>query len=126
MYLNNVQLMGFTGQQAESKETNGGKPYTRLSIATKTSWMKDGERQERTEWHSVIAWGKLGEYAAGFKQGAHIMVEGELRSRQYDRENDSIHVKTYEVVARLIKNLRPHQRIDANSAEEVVDEGGRA
>jgi single-strand DNA-binding protein len=124
MYLNTVQLMGFTGHQAEAKETSGGKPYTRFSIATKSTWMKDGERQ-RTEWHSVIAWGKLGAYAAGFKQGAHIMVEGELRNREYERGSDGIHMKTYEVVARVIKNLRPHQRIDTNHAEELADEGGR-
>jgi CheY-like chemotaxis protein len=56
---------------------------SRPSIATKTSYIKDGKRQARTEWHRIQVWGKLGEYAADFKKGAQVRVEGELRSREY-------------------------------------------
>jgi single stranded DNA-binding protein len=80
MYRNHVELIGFTGSDAETKTTPSGKTVTTFSIAIKKSYInKDRDRQERTEWHRVQAWGRLGEYAAAFKKG----VEGELRSREY-------------------------------------------
>ncbi len=108
MYKNQVELVGFIGAEPEPKQTTNGKPYTRFSLATKTSWLKGTERQERTEWHSIVVWGRLAEYVEHFKKGAHILVEGEIRSREYD--GDKGHVKTYEVVASRILNLRPGQR----------------
>src|SRR5207248_7401198 len=78
MYRNNVELIGFLGSDAETKTTANGKTITTLSLATKTSYLKDGDRQEQTEWHRIQAWGRLGEYAAAFRKGAHICVEGEL------------------------------------------------
>ena len=80
MYLNKVELIGFLGRDAETKTTPNRKAVTTFSIATKTSYKKDGERQERTEWHRVQAWGKLGEYAAAFKKGAHICVEADAQN----------------------------------------------
>ena len=108
MYRNHVELIGFTGSDAETKTTPNGKTVTTLSIATKTSYMKDGERRESTEWHRVQAWGKLGEYAAAFKKGSHICVQGELRSREY--ESNGVRVRTYDIVANSIVNLRAGQR----------------
>jgi hypothetical protein len=72
MYLNRVELIGFLGSGPEANFTPNGKAATSLSLATKTSWMKGDKRQERVEWHKIQVWGKLGEYAAGFKKGAHI------------------------------------------------------
>ena len=122
MYNNTVQLIGFTGGEPETKQTAGGRQFTKLSLATKSTWLKDKERQERTEWHSIIVWGKLGEYAEDFKKGAHIMVEGELRSREYD--GDKGHVKTYDIVANRIVNLRTGQRI--SKAEDAEANGESA
>ena len=81
MNLNRVELIGFLGGEPETTYTPSGKAVATLSLATKTSWIKDDERQERTEWHRIQAWAKLAEYAAGFKKGAHVRIEGELRSR---------------------------------------------
>jgi single-strand DNA-binding protein len=114
MYLNRIELIGFLGADAETKQTPNGKAVTSLSLATKTSWMKGTERQERTEWHRIQVWGKLGEYAAAFKKGAYIRVEGELRSREYEAETGA-KVRTYEIVASTITNLRAGQR---NHAQE--------
>lgn len=117
MYLNRVELIGFTGSDAETKTTPNGKAVTTFSIATKTSFIKDGARQSRTEWHRVQAWGKLGEYAAAFKKGAHICVEGELRSREY--ESNGAKVRTYDIVASSIINLRSGQRNQAETPDPV-------
>ena len=108
MYLNKVELIGFIGSDAETKTTPNGKAVTTFSIATKTSYIKDGNRQERTEWHRIQLWGRLGEYAAAFKKGSHICLEGELRGREY--ESNGAKVRTYDIVANSIINLRPGQR----------------
>ena len=108
MYRNNVELIGFTGSDAETKTTPSGKAVTTFSIATKTSFKKDGDRQERTEWHRVQVWGRMAEYTAAFKKGSHICVEGELRSREY--ESQGAKVRTYDIVASSIINLSKGQR----------------
>ena len=115
MYLNRVELIGFLGSEPEANFTTTGKAVTSLSIATKTSWIKDDERRERTEWHKIQASGKLGEYAAGFKKGAHIRVEGELRGREY--ESNGTKVRTYEITAASITNLRAGQRGNAQESD---------
>ena len=56
MYLNRIELIGFLGSDAEAKHTPNGKAVTTLSLATKTSFLKDGARSERTEWHRIQAW----------------------------------------------------------------------
>src|SRR5947209_1867800 len=111
MYLNRVELIGFLGSDAETKTTPNGKTVTTPSLATKTSYKRDGERQERTEWHRIQVWGNLGGYAAAFKKGAQIHVEGELRSREY--ESNGVKVRTYDIVASAIINLRAGQRYPA-------------
>ena len=116
MYLNRVELIGFLGSEPEASFTPNGKAVTSLSLATKTSWMKGDERQERVEWHKIQVWGKLGEYVARFKKGAHIRVEGELRSREYETAGGT-KVRTYEIVASSIHNLRPGQRNNAQENE---------
>jgi single-strand DNA-binding protein len=118
MYLNRVELIGFLGSDAEAKTTPNGKVVTTLSLATKTSFLKDGECTARAEWHCIQAWGKLGEYAAAFQKGAQVRVEGELRSREY--QTDGNRVRTYEIVARSILNLRPGQR-RAAAADAAAD-----
>ena len=82
MYSNKVTLIGFLGNDAEVR-TNNDRSLTTLSLATKSSYKKDGKYIEHTEWHRCVVFGKLGEFAATLKKGAHIQVEGELRSRKY-------------------------------------------
>ena len=82
MYQNKVTLIGFLGSDAEVR-TNNDRNLTNLSLATKSSYKKDGKYIEHTEWHRCVVFGKLAEFAATLKKGAHIQVEGELRSRKY-------------------------------------------
>ncbi len=117
MYLNKVKLIGFLGRDAETKTIPNSNAVTTFSLATKTSYVKDGNRQERTEWHRNQIWGRLGEYATAFKKGAHICVEGELRSREY--ESNGAKVRTYDIVASSIINLRAGQRTAAPAPEEA-------
>lgn len=105
MNLNRVELIGFLGGEPEVPFTTNGKAVATLSLATKTSWMKGDEPQERTEWHRIQAWAKLAEYAAGFKKGAHVRVEGELRGREYETDSGT-KVRTYVIVASSTTNLQ--------------------
>lgn len=79
--VNNVILVGNLGNDPDVKYTQGGMAVTRFSLAT-TSVRKDrdGNAQERTEWHKVVAFGKLGEIAGEYlAKGRQVYVEGELR-----------------------------------------------
>jgi single-strand DNA-binding protein len=86
MYLNRVTLIGFIGNDAEKKVV-GTTNIAIFSLATKMSWKKDsGSWASRSEWHRCVAFGKLAEFAGALKKGAHVAIEGELRSHEYDRQ----------------------------------------
>ena len=119
MYLNRLTIMGFLGADGEKKSTPTGKTYTLLSIATKTSWKDDnGEWQSHTEWHRAVVWGeRFADYAATLKKGAHVHVEGSLRSREYDK--DGVKHRICECKAETILNL---DRLD-RGGQTVASDG---
>ena len=110
LYQNRVTLVGYLGHQPEL--VNG---HAVLSLATKTSWKdKDSsEWQSRTEWHRVIAWGSLVDAVKTFATGEYVLVEGELKSSEYEREVTVIGstgkaivlTRSWEVRARAIRKL---------------------
>ena len=82
---NAVNLIGFLGKDAEVKAAQDNSTnFTVLSLATKESWKnkQTNEWESRTEWHRILVFGKLGGFAATLAKGAHIEVEGTLRSRE--------------------------------------------
>jgi single-strand DNA-binding protein len=86
MYLNRITLIGFLGGDAEKKVSNATNIAV-FSLATKMSWKSDaGTWESRTEWHRCVAFVRLAEFAATLTKGAHVAVEGELRSHEYQRE----------------------------------------
>ena len=86
MYLNRITLIGFIGSDAEKKVSNATN-IAIFSLATKTSWKNDsGAWESRTEWHRCVAFGKLADFAGTIAKGAHVAIEGELRSHEYQRE----------------------------------------
>ena len=123
MYRNQVSLIGFAGKDAEARTTNNQKPYTLLSIATQSSY-KDkgtGEYINRTEWHRVIVWGKLGEFAQKIQKGAHLAVDGELVSREFaDKKHKDVKHRIWEVRATSILKLDRAEK--AGSEEQADDE----
>ena len=84
MYQNKVTLIGFLGSNAEARTNSADFSVTTLSLATKSSYKKDGKYISHTEWHRCVVFGKLSEFAKTLTKGAHIQVEGELRSREYE------------------------------------------
>ena len=86
MYLNRITLIGFVGSDAERKAANATN-IAIFSLATKTSWRNDaGSWESRTEWHRCVAFGRLADFAGTLSKGAHVAVEGELRSHECQRE----------------------------------------
>ncbi len=96
MYQNKVNLIGFLGSDAEVR-TNNNRSITTLSLATKSSYKKDGEYISHTEWHRCVVFGKLSEFAGTLKKGAHVLVEGELRSREYDSKKKGTKLRVWEI-----------------------------
>ena len=89
MSVNKVILLGRLGQDPELKYTPGGAPVCNFSLATSENWTdKSGQKQERTEWHRVVVWGKLAELCNQYlSKGRQAFVEGRLQTRQWDDTN---------------------------------------
>jgi single-strand DNA-binding protein len=86
MSVNKVMLVGNLGKDPELRFTASGRAVARFPMATSESWTdNDGNRQERTEWHNVVVWGKEAESVGQYlTKGRQVHVEGAIRSRQYD------------------------------------------
>lgn len=81
---NRVQLIGNIGRDADLKFTATGAAVVSLSLATTETWTKDGQKQEATEWHRVVLWGKMAENLATYLvKGKQIFVEGRLQTREW-------------------------------------------
>ena len=98
--VNKVILIGNLGSDPEVKYTPNGAPVANFSLATNESWNdKDGQRQERTEWHRLVLWSKLAEIAGQYlKKGAKIYVEGRLQTRSWDDQSGQKRYMTEVVV----------------------------
>lgn len=92
--VNRVHLIGTLGKDPEVKEFESGKKRVSFSIATNEYYKNDkGDKVEMTEWHNIIAWGRLGDFCAEYlKKGKKIALQGKLTSRSYD---DKEGVKKY-------------------------------
>ncbi|MBK9114899.1 MAG: single-stranded DNA-binding protein [Betaproteobacteria bacterium] len=87
--VNKVILLGNLGRDPETRYTTGGDAVTNLRIATTEQWKdKSGEKQEKTEWHTVVLFGRTAEIAAEYlKKGRSVYIEGRLQTRKYtDKE----------------------------------------
>ena len=107
--INQLTLIGFTGQDAEVHYTQNGTLVTTLSIATKESWKNaEGSWQSRSEWHRVVLFGPLAEYARTLTKGSLVLVQGAVRSREY--EKDGVKHRVFEVRAETIGKLDRSER----------------
>ncbi|MXW77884.1 MAG: single-stranded DNA-binding protein, partial [Gemmatimonadetes bacterium] len=98
--VNKVILIGNLGSDPEVKYTPDGVPVANFSLATNESWNdKDGQRQERTEWHRLVLWRRQAEVAQQYlKKGAKIYVEGKLQTRSWDDQSGQKRYMTEVVV----------------------------
>lgn len=101
--LNRVMLLGNIGADPELRMTSGGQAVLKLRLATSESYVdRNRVRQERTEWHSIVVWGKRAEALGKFlTKGTRLFVEGSLRTSSYDDRDGNKRYKT-EIVANNI------------------------
>jgi single-strand DNA-binding protein len=86
MSVNKVILLGRLGKDPEVRYTQGGKAVASFSLATSESWKDDkGEKKEKTEWHNIVMWGRLGEVAGEYlKKGHQAYIEGKIQTRAWE------------------------------------------
>jgi len=98
--VNKVILIGNLGQDPELRQTPSGTPVATFTLATNEGWTdKDGQRQERTEWHRIVAWGKLAEICNQYlRKGRQVYIEGRLTTRSWE-DRQGAQRKTTEIVA---------------------------
>ncbi len=97
--VNKVILLGNLGRDPETRYTTGGDAVCNLNIATSEQWKdKSGEKQERTEWHRVVLFGRQAEIAGEYlKKGRSVYIEGRLQTRKYT-DKDGVEKYSTEVV----------------------------
>ncbi|HTS22044.1 MAG TPA: single-stranded DNA-binding protein [Casimicrobiaceae bacterium] len=104
--VNKVILVGNLGRDPETRYTTGGDAVTNIRVATTDTWKdKNGEKQERTEWHTVVFFGRQAEIAGEYlKKGRQVYVEGRLQTRKWqDKEGQDRY--TTEIVADRMQML---------------------
>ena len=99
-------IIGRLGKDPEVRYTQGGQAVANFSIATDERWTdKSGEKNERTEWHKIVAWGRQAELAGEYlKKGRQVYVEGRLQTREYE-DKEGIRRWSTEVVAQELQFL---------------------
>ncbi len=104
--VNKVILVGNLGADPELRYTNTGTAVANFRIATNDQWTdKNGEKQERAEWHQIVAWGKLGEICGKYlKKGRPVYVEGRLQTRSWEDQQGNKRYTT-EIVAQTMQML---------------------
>jgi single-strand DNA-binding protein len=118
--VNKVILLGNLGADPELRYTNSGTAVANFRIATNERWNdRNGEQQERTEWHNIVAWGKLGEICGKYlKKGRPVFVEGRLQTRSWEDQSGNKRYTT-EIVALNMQMIgRAGESADAGSTWE--------
>lgn len=118
--INKVILIGNLGADPEVRYTQSGTPCATFNVATTERWKgQDGQRQEQTEWHRIVAWSGLAEVCGEYlKKGHRVYIEGKLQTRKWQAQDGSDRYTT-EIVAREMKMLTAR---DGGSATTYRDE----
>ena len=104
--VNKVIVIGNLGRDPELRYTQSGQAVANFTVATNENWTnKAGEREERTEWHRVVAWGRVAELCAEYlAKGRTVYVEGRLQTREWE-DKEGQKRQTTEVVAQTVQFL---------------------
>ncbi len=114
--VNKVIIVGRLGADPEVRTVGNGGTVTRLSIATSENWVdKEGQKQERTEWHRIVVWGRLAEICGKhLAKGRQCYVEGRLQTRSWEDQQGQKRYST-EIVANTVQFLgAPGERTESD------------
>lgn len=121
--INKVVLIGNLGADPEVRYSQAGDAVASFKVATTEKWKdKNGEWQEQTEWHPVVAWRKLGEICGQYlAKGSRVYIEGKLQTRKWqDKDGNDRH--TTEIVAKEMKMLSPRAGQAAQGGHDMGED----
>ena len=123
--VNKVIIIGNLGSEPELRHTPSNVPVANFSVATNESWVnKDGMREERTEWHRIVAWRRLAEICSEYlHKGTQVYIEGRIQTRQWEDQNGQKRYQT-EIVAdeMVILGGRPGEGMPSGAPPYSDDE----
>ena len=107
MSLNRATIIGYLGADPELRSLPSGQPVVNFTVATDETFLdKQGQKQERVEWHHVVAFARIAETCKEYlKKGRQVYVEGRLRTREYEAKNNGGKRQRTEIVASRVQFL---------------------
>ena len=116
--VNKVMLIGNLGGDPELKYTQSGTAVCSFSIATKETWGTGDKKEEKTEWHKIVAWSKLAKICGEYlKKGSPVYIEGRLQTRSWD-DKDGIKRYTTEVVVSSMQMLGSNKQGNTSTGSQ--------
>ncbi len=104
-----VIVCGNLGNDPEARTLTNGTEVSNVSVATSETWTKDGQKQERTEWHRCVGFNKVAEIMNKYlRKGTKVLITGQLRTRKWQAQDGSDRYST-EIVVRDMKMLSPRE-----------------
>jgi single-strand DNA-binding protein len=136
MSLNKAQIIGNLTRDPEMRQIPGGQIVTTFSVATNFTWNdQNGQRQEKVEFHNVVAWRKLGEICGQYlKKGSKIFLEGRIQTRSWEAEDGSKKYRTEIIADNMImldkkgasgnhqNDQSPHQGLENNQQQNTTSD----
>jgi single-strand DNA-binding protein len=136
MSLNKAQIIGNLTRDPEMRQIPGGQIVTTFSVATNFTWNdQNGQRQEKVEFHNVVAWRKLGEICGQYlKKGSKIFLEGRIQTRSWEAEDGSKKYRTEIIADNMImldkkgasgnhqNDQSPHQGLENNQQQNTTND----
>jgi single-strand DNA-binding protein len=124
MSLNKAQLIGHLGSDPEVKFIPSGTAVCNFSVATNEAWKdKDGNKQERVEWHRIVVWGKTAENCGKYlAKGRQVYIEGRIQTRNYD-DKDGVKRYITEIVADRVDFLGGGDKDESRGGGDRSDRG---
>jgi single-strand DNA-binding protein len=103
--VNKAILVGNLGRDPELRYTASGQPVCTFSLATTENWVKEGKREERTEWHRIVVWGKAAENCANYlAKGRQVYIAGRIQTNEWE-DKEGQKRKTTEINAQTVQFL---------------------
>ncbi|MBN2289191.1 MAG: single-stranded DNA-binding protein [Candidatus Glassbacteria bacterium] len=123
--LNKVILIGNIGRDPDLRQTDKGNALSTFSLATNSTWVdREGVRNEKTEWHNIVAWNRLAEICHQIiRKGDQIYIEGRLRTRSWNAESGETYHKTEIIAEQMIKLSRraADVEVEASSGQAAAN-----
>jgi len=125
MSVNKAILVGRLGKDPETRFTQSGQSVSNFSVATDNTYKdKNGEKQKKTEWHKIVAWGKLSEIVGKYlKKGALVYLEGRIETREWQDKEGQKRYST-EIVADTLRMFGGGERSDSAKPAQAVAASG--